>query len=102
MFDTNLVNKIRLAFPRAEKDFNGRTRAFFDNGTGSLVLGKAAESENKARIDASPNVGAVFNGSKKAGSHIFIWEAENIASGIYFIKLSSEKYTETIKCTIIK
>ncbi|MBN2105473.1 T9SS type A sorting domain-containing protein [bacterium] len=44
----------------------------------------------------------IFNGSKNAGSHTFTWETKNIASGIYLIKLSSKKYTETIKCTLLK
>lgn len=66
MFDKELVKKIRAAFPRAEKDFTGRQRAFFDNGTGTLVVERAAQAEAKARIDCSANVGAIFNESKKA------------------------------------
>lgn len=66
MFDKELVKKIRAAFPRAVKDFTGRQRAFFDNGTGTLVVGRAAQAEAKARIDCSANVGAIFNESKKA------------------------------------
>ncbi|MCK5563092.1 hypothetical protein KAI30_02875, partial [Candidatus Bathyarchaeota archaeon] len=66
MFDQNLLEKIRNEFPRAVSDLNGRKRAFFDNGTGTLVVGRAAKSEAKARIDCSANVGAVFDESKKA------------------------------------
>jgi len=66
VFDQDLVKKIRAAFPRAAKDFTGRERAFFDNGTGTLVCERAAQAEAKARIDCSANVGAIFNESKKA------------------------------------
>ena len=66
MFDQDLVKKIRAAFPRAVKDFTGRERAFFDNGTGTLVCERAAKAEAKARIDCSANIGANFDESQKA------------------------------------
>ncbi len=66
MFDKELVEKIRAAFPRAEKDFNGRRRAFFDNGTGTLVLKQAAEAEHDARINCSANIGGFFDESQQA------------------------------------
>lgn len=66
MFDEELVKKIRAAFPRAVKDFTGRKRAFFDNGTGTLVLDRAAKAEAQARVDCSANIGANFDESKKA------------------------------------
>jgi cysteine desulfurase family protein (TIGR01976 family) len=66
MFDQDLLEKIRSEFPRAVADLNGRKRAFFDNGTGTLVVGKAARAEAEARVDCSANVDAVFGESKKA------------------------------------
>jgi len=66
MFDRDLLKKIRAEFPRAAADFNGRKRAFFDNGTGTLVVGRAARAEAEARVDCSANVDASFNESKKA------------------------------------
>ncbi|MBK5113863.1 MAG: aminotransferase class V-fold PLP-dependent enzyme [Candidatus Heimdallarchaeota archaeon] len=66
MFNDELVKKIRAAFPRAEKDYTGRKRAFFDNGTGTLVLERAAKAEAKARVDCSANIGANFDESKLA------------------------------------
>ena len=66
MFDQDLLEKIRSEFPRAVADLNGRKRAFFDNGTGTLVVGKAARAEAEARVDCSANVDAVFDESKKA------------------------------------
>lgn len=70
IFNRDLLEKIRDDFPRAVSDLNGRKRAFFDNGTGTLVVGRAAKSEAKARIDCSANVGAVFDESKKADAVI--------------------------------
>jgi cysteine desulfurase family protein (TIGR01976 family) len=70
MFDEKLIKKIRAEFPRAERDLNGRKRAFFDNGTGSLVLDRAAKAETEARIDCSANIGAIFDESVKAGELI--------------------------------
>jgi len=66
----DLVKKIRDEFPRTVTDFNGRKRAFFDNGTGTLVVERAATSEAQARIDCSANVGAVFDESNEADAII--------------------------------
>jgi len=71
MFDKKLLNKIRSEFPRAATDSNGRQRVFFDNGTGTLVLGRAAEAEAAARVNCSANVGADFDESRKAMALIF-------------------------------
>ncbi|MFQ6126976.1 MAG: aminotransferase class V-fold PLP-dependent enzyme [Candidatus Heimdallarchaeota archaeon] len=64
------MKKIRAAFPRAETDLNGRKRAFFDNGTGTLVVGRAARAEMEARVNCSANVGGHFDESKKANTVI--------------------------------
>ena len=66
MFSKNLIKQIRAAFPRAVTDFKGRKRAFFDNGTATLVVDKAAKAESEARINWSANVGAIFDESKYA------------------------------------
>jgi len=71
IFSRDLVEKIRAEFPRAVSDLNGRKRAFFDNGTGTLVVGKAARAEAEARVDCSANVDGIFSESRKAGDIIF-------------------------------
>ena len=71
MFNNELIKRIRSKFPRAEKDAFGQRRAFLDNGTGTLVVGKAAEAEAKTRIDYSANVSGIFNESKGADKVIF-------------------------------
>jgi len=70
MFDRDLLEKIRVKFPRAVTDLNGRKRAFFDNGTGTLVVAIAGRAEAEARFDCSANVGADFDESKRAGTAI--------------------------------
>lgn len=66
IFDKELIEQIRSAFPRAATDLNGRRRAFFDNGTATLVVDKAAKAEAEARINCSANVEAIFDESKQA------------------------------------
>jgi cysteine desulfurase family protein (TIGR01976 family) len=70
LLDRELLEKIRGEFPRAAADLNGRRRAFFDNGTGTLVVGRAAKAEAEARVNCSANVGAVFSESKEADAVI--------------------------------
>ncbi len=66
MFDERLIEKIRAEFPRADADATGRKRTFFDSGAGTLVVGKAAEAEAKARVDYCANTEAPFMESRKA------------------------------------
>jgi len=70
IFDQSLLAKIRAEFPRAACDASGRKRVFMDNGTGSLVVGRAARAESAARVDCSANVGAIFRESKDAEATI--------------------------------
>jgi selenocysteine lyase/cysteine desulfurase len=65
MFSRGLIKKIRGQFPRVETDATGRRRIFFDNGTGTLVLARAAEAEANARINWSANVGSIFLSRRK-------------------------------------
>ena len=66
MFSKELIEKIRAAFPQSAVDYSGNKRAFFDNGTGTLVLKKAARAEHDARINCSANIGGVFDESQLA------------------------------------
>jgi selenocysteine lyase/cysteine desulfurase len=63
-FDAAYIKEIRKGFPRIDRDFEGRKRIFIDNGAGSLVLGEAAKSEMKSRIDYSANTDAMYSESK--------------------------------------
>jgi selenocysteine lyase/cysteine desulfurase len=70
IFERALLKRIRAEFPRAASDARGRRRAFMDNGTGTLVVGRAARAEAAARIDCSANVEATFHESKDAEATI--------------------------------
>ena len=44
-----------------------------------------------------------FNsGRQQAGSYELTWDASAMPSGTYFIRLSSKKFTRTIKCMVVK
>lgn len=62
---SELHQAVRREFPRADIDANGRKRIFFENGAGSLVLRRVAETEAKARIDCSANIGGPSWESKR-------------------------------------
>jgi len=70
IFEKSLLRGIRAEFPTAASDASGRQRAFFDNGAGSLVVGRAARAEAQTRVDCSANVGAVFHESRDADATI--------------------------------
>ena len=70
IFNRGLIDQIRAEFPRVTTDFTGKKRAFFDNGTATLVLERAAKAENEARINCSANVGGIFNESIEASNII--------------------------------
>ena len=70
MLNKDLISRIRAKFPQAETDAFGRKRAFLDNGTGTLVVGKAAGAEALARVKYSANVGGKFPESQEADAVI--------------------------------
>ena len=44
----------------------------------------------------------LFNQNVNAGDHSFIWDASDLTSGVYFIKLSSDNFSKISKCTLLK
>ena len=44
----------------------------------------------------------LFNQEVTVGEHSFTWNASDLTSGVYFIRLSSERFSATSKCTLIK
>jgi len=63
IFGNDIQQEIRDKFPRAGYTSSGRKRIFFDNGGGTLVLGKAAEAQARARIDCAAEEGSIFEES---------------------------------------
>ena len=44
----------------------------------------------------------LYSGNKLAGYHTISWNASNIPSGTYFIRLSSRNYNATRKVSLLK
>ncbi len=43
-----------------------------------------------------------ISGHYEAGSHSVTWDAANIASGVYFYKVSTDSFSQTMKMTLLK
>ncbi len=48
------------------------------------------------------NIITLFDGIKNKGRYSFMWNTDNIATGTYFVKITSSKSTQTKKVQIIK
>jgi len=70
IFDKSVLQEIRDQFPRAGYTSSGRKRIFFDNGGGTLVLGKAAEAQARSRIDCAAEEDSIFEESVNHGNLI--------------------------------
>ena len=44
----------------------------------------------------------LHNGIKSAGNHSIEWNAEDYPSGVYFVKLITDEFTQTQKLMLIK
>ena len=44
----------------------------------------------------------IFQGTKNAGEHSVVWNADNVPSGIYFARLQSSSESETIRMVLLK
>ncbi len=51
---------------------------------------------------AGQKVGTIINGWKEAGEHHATFVADNLPSGVYFLRLSSSKETRTVKAILLK
>ncbi len=65
-FDDALISEIQKEFPRAHTDPWRKRRVFLDNGTGTLVLKRAADAQHVATTEWSANPGDNFPESRKA------------------------------------
>ena len=51
---------------------------------------------------AGQNVAIVFEGWKPAGEHRATFVADNLPSGVYFLRLTSGNETQTVKAVLLK
>jgi len=74
--------------------------------TGSTEISFALKTDGKVNLsvfDASGRlVATLVNGNLSAGSHTVVWNAENVASGIYFYKLVTNNVNITKKLVLLK
>ncbi len=91
-FDDAQMAEIQREFPRAQTDPWGRRRVFLDNGTGTLVLKGAADTQHIVTAEWNANPGDSFPESRKAAEFmreglravadlLNAGEPENIISG---------------------
>ncbi|SVC08917.1 uncharacterized protein METZ01_LOCUS261771, partial [marine metagenome] len=65
-------------------------------------LNKNANVEVSIYDIAGRLITTLINEFQIAGYHSITWNASNFSSGIYFLKMSSEKFTITQKLVLIK
>jgi hypothetical protein len=54
-------------------------------------------------VDANGRtIADIYRGFNEAGEYRLTWNAVDLASGIYFIRLHSGDFTSTIKTTLLK
>ncbi len=68
----------------------------------SFNLPKAGNVELKVFNTLGQEVSTLINGTLTAGQHIVSFDAHNLASGIYFYRLSAGTYASTLKMVLMK
>ena len=48
------------------------------------------------------SVTTLTSGYMDAGNHTLVWDASNVASGTYFMKIEADGFTQTQKLMLIK
>ena len=43
-----------------------------------------------------------ISGHYEAGSHSVTWDAADVASGVYFYKVTADNFSQTMKMTLLK
>ncbi len=44
----------------------------------------------------------LVSGHQNAGQHSVVWNANNVSSGVYFYRITSDNYSETRRCNLLK
>ncbi|MEE9552993.1 MAG: T9SS type A sorting domain-containing protein [candidate division Zixibacteria bacterium] len=44
----------------------------------------------------------LVSGHQNAGEHSVVWNADNVSSGVYFYRISSDDYSQTRRCNLLK
>jgi len=75
--------------------FNPTTDIAFD-------LPKASQVELTVYNVLGQEVTTLVNGKLDAGTHVIMWDAGSVSSGVYFYRLQAENFSETKKMMLLK
>ena len=75
--------------------FNGQLRIEFTLGTGGTANLKAYDLTGREVAD-------IVSGEYQAGSHAKSWNAVDLPSGIYIIRLTSDDRSQAVKVALVK
>lgn len=90
----SIVNKFKITsiFPNP---FNPSTNISFANPTDSNVKIKIYDLKGQ-------HIKTLLNENLKEGNHLIHWNAKNMASGVYFISIESDKFIDSKKIVLLK
>jgi hypothetical protein len=75
---------------------------FNPSTTISYILPERANVTISIYNQLGQKVETLFSGTKEAGQHSVVWNASNMASGVYFYELRTEKYSSVKKLILMK
>lgn len=110
LFDTHDMTKPEIVSVQNPKDESIKSFFLEQNYPNpfnpSTTISFRLEKDGKVTLKVYNIVGqeviALIDGEMKEGEHKIVWEQKNVASGIYFYKLSSKGNTKTRKMLLLK
>ena len=84
-----------VLYPLYPNPFNPSTQIKFS-------LPKASIVEIEIYNVTGQFIGKLLNGKKKAGTFIISWDASNLATGMYFVRMKAGSFVKTHKCLLVK
>ena len=93
---SNTIPNTYKLYQNYPNPFNPQTKIIFDLLKQSAVT--LSIFDNLGRVIETPLSGMQIN----AGKYEYQWNADRFASGIYFCRLATEKYTRTIKMILVR
>lgn len=100
-----LSEEIDVNITQLPKDFylsQNHPNPFNPSTTISYELPEASQVTLKVYDITGREVASLVNGRQEAGKYKSSFDASNLATGIYFARLNTEKYIKTIKMSLIK
>jgi hypothetical protein len=97
-----LDNSERLNIPLQYKLFDAYPNPFNPESTINFELPQATNLNISIFNINGEKVDNLFYGIKSKGLHSIVWNAENITSGIYIVKLNSVNFSDSKKIILLK